>query len=161
MNQKTKNGLHDFNLDYIVGYEHSTFPDYGYSGYQYGPDSAAISLGSTFTSSDNIWSAGGSVLYKLRGLKHLSHSFNDLYDTSIDMGDAVTGDDFSGVTTPSGGWSTAEHMIQAKIHGSYLFRDVNIEVYALTGFNLYFNYGNEPGEISFKPMGSVGFIWTY
>ena len=160
LNQKTsEDGVHDFNLDYVVGYEMSTLADYGYSGYQYGPDSFVLSIGSTYYSDDGSWMAGGSFMYKLRGLKHLSHSYNGLYDTAIDMGDAVIGDDFAGVGTPSGGIRSAEHLIQLKAYGNYLIPDTGIKVYGLAGFNVYFNYCNQEGKNQFSPMGSIGFIW--
>ena len=162
LNQKTdKNGIHDFNLDYIVGYEISTLADYGYSGYQYGPDSIVFSIGSKYTSDDDVWMAGGTLLYKLQGLKRLSHSYNGLYDTDIDMGDSVIGEDFIGIKTPSGGWERAEHMIQMKVFGSYFFPDVSIKVYGLAGFNYYLNYGNEKGATQFNPLCTIGFTWSY
>ena len=161
LNQKIdEDGIHDFNLDYIVGYEMSTLADYGYSGYQYGPDSFVLSFGSNYTSDNERWMVGGSLMYKLRGLKHLSHSYNGLYDTSIDMGNAVIGDDFAGISTPSGGLSSAEHMIQLKAYGNYLILDTGIQVYGLVGFNMYFNYCNQEGKNHFRPMGSLGFIWN-
>ena len=161
LNQKIdEDGIHDFNLDYIVGYEMSTLADYGYSGYQYGPDSFVLSFGSNYTSDNERWMVGGSLMYKLRGLKHLSHSYNGLYDTSIDMGNAVIGDDFAGISTPSGGLSSAEHMIQLKAYGNYLILDTGIQVYGLVGFNMYFNYCNQEGKNHFSPMGSLGFIWN-
>ena len=161
LNQKIdEDGIHDFNLDYIVGYEMSTLADYGYSGYQYGPDSFVLSFGSNYTSDNERWMVGGSLMYKLRGLKHLSHSYNGLYDTSIDMGNAVIGDDFAGISTPSGGLSSAEHMIQLKAYGNYLILDTGIQVYSLVGFNMYFNYCNQEGKNHFSPMGSLGFIWN-
>ena len=161
LNQKIdEDGIHDFNLDYIVGYEMSTLADYGYSGYQYGPDSFVLSFGSNYTSDNERWMVGGSLMYKLRGLKHLSHSYNGLYDTSIDMGNAVIGDDFAGISTPSGGLSSAEHMIQLKAYGNYLILDTGIQVYGLVGFNMYFNYCNQEGKNHFSPMGSLGIIWN-
>ena len=161
LNQKIdEDGIHDFNLDYIVGYEMSTLADYGYSGYQYGPDSFVLSFGSNYTSDNERWMVGGSLMYKLRGLKHLSHSYNGLYDTSIDMGNAVIGDDFAGISTPSGGLSSAEHMIQLKAYGNYLILDTGIQVYGPVGFNMYFNYCNQEGKNHFSPMGSLGFIWN-
>ena len=161
LNQKIdEDGIHDFNLDYIVGYEMSTLADYGYSGYQYGPDSFVLSFGSNYTSDNERWMVGGLLMYKLRGLKHLSHSYNGLYDTSIDMGNAVIGDDFAGISTPSGGLSSAEHMIQLKAYGDYLILDTGIQVYGLVGFNMYFNYCNQEGKNHFSPMGSLGFIWN-
>ena len=159
LNQKVdEDGTYDFNLDYIVGYEMSTLADYGYSGYQYGPDSIVLALGSRYYD-DSGWDAGGSLLYRLRGLKHLSHGYNGLYDTSIDMSDAVIGDDFSGVMTPSGGWKKAEHLIQLKVSGSYLFDDIGIRLYGLAGMNVYMNYCNREGRSHVSPMATIGFTW--
>ena len=160
LNQKVdEDGTYDFNLDYIVGYELSTLADYGYSGYQYGPDSIVISLGSRYYHDGGLWDAGGSLLYRIRGMKHLSHGYNGLYDTSIDMSDAVIGDDFTGVMTPSGGWKRAEHLIQLKACGSYLFEDAGIRLYGLVGMNVYLNYRNEDGRSHVSPMATIGFTW--
>ena len=92
-------------------------------------------------------------------MKHLSHGYNGLYDTSIDMSDAVIGDDFTGVMTPSGGWKRAEHLIQLKASGSYLFEDVGIRLYGLAGMNVYLNYCNEEGRSHVSPMATIGFTW--
>ena len=160
LNQKVEeDGSYDFNLDYIVGYEMSTLADYGYSGYQYGPDSIVLALGSRYYHDEGLWDAGGSIMYRLRGLKHLSHGYNGLYDTSIDMSDALIGDDFIGVMTPSGGWRRAEHLIQLKASGSYLFADIGIRLYGLAGVNVYLNYGNVEGKSHVSPMATVGFTW--
>ena len=75
------------------------------------------------------------------------------------MSDALIGDDFIGVMTPSGGWRRAEHLIQLKVSGSYLFADIGIRLYGLAGVNVYLNYGNVEGKSHVSPMATVGFTW--
>ena len=61
--------------------------------------------------------------------------------------------------TPSGGWKRAEHLIQLKASGSYLFEDAGIRLYGLAGMNVYLNYRNEEGRSHVSPMATIGFTW--
>lgn len=149
------NGM-DYNLDYITGYHTKHVQDYGYSGYQFGPDTILFALGSEFNSAN--WKAGIKTLYRVSGKNRLGNKYVNIYETDIDMSQSVIekGDNES---TPTGGWNNAEHLLQPVIYGSYKFEYCNLEVYTSVAFNTYFNY-EFTGKTVFLPQATIGIKWT-
>ena len=106
----------DYNLDYIVGYNMQYMDDFGYSGYVYGPDSIVLSIGGSYSDAEEKFEAGGSLLYRIQGLKHLKINASNNSSTIIDMGNSVieeNPEDFmNNLSAPSGGWKQAEHLLK-------------------------------------------------
>ena len=155
-----------YDLDYIVGYHGRLMPDYGYSGYVYGPDSTVYALGFDFTTADRVWSFGASLMYRVLGLNRLRHYSNGIDDTVIDMGDSLIGDKGD---MPEGGWDgdaptgtteTIEHLIQFKGDVSYTPFDW-MEIYSQFGANLYYNYDNDASKDGiFLPQLVIGVTFS-
>ena len=156
--RKGEDGEKDFehNLDFIVGYHSESIDDYAFSGYIYGPDSIVLSLGTSYTSPDAIWSAGGSFTYRIQGLNTMKHKWLGADQTAID--EPFVGED-SGTNTeasPSGGWERAEHMFSISLFGSYSFFR-GFDIYGGMQLNSYINYGNDPSADGiFHPMATIG-----
>ena len=158
----------DYNLDYIVGYNMQYMDDFGYSGYVYGPDSIVFSLGASYADAQEKFEAGGSLLYRIQGLKHLKINAADDFNTIIDMGNSVieeNSEDFmNNLSAPSGGWKQAEHLLKLSGYGIYNF-DMNnwgiISVYGAVGFNTYFNFDHKAGNTEFQPQMTIGAKWKY
>ncbi len=157
--KREENGAIDYNLDYIVGYRSSGVADYGYSGYQFGPDTILLGVGSEYNSSDYVWSIGFKTVYRISGQKRLGNSDGN----TIDMGNSIIEDDssiFMNAITPTGGWGNAEHLLQPVIYSSYTWDYYNLEVYVSTAFSTYFNYDFHKGETRFLPQFTIGVRWT-
>ena len=165
---ETGNTYIDYNLDYIVGYNMQYMDDFGYSGYVYGPDSVVLSLGASYSDAEEKFEAGGNILYRIQGLKHLKINASDDSSTIIDMGDSVieeNPEEFTGNTaTPSGGMKQAEHLLKLTGYGVYNF-DMNawgiISVYGAVGFNTYFHFDHKAGNTEFQPQMTIGAKWKY
>ena len=158
----------DYNLDYIVGYNMQYMDDFGYSGYVYGPDSIVLSIGGSYSDAEEKFEAGGSLLYRIQGLKHLKINASNNSSTIIDMGNSVieeNPEDFmNNLSAPSGGWKQAEHLLKLSGYGIYNF-DMNnwgtISVYGAVGFNTYFNFDHKAGNTEFQPQMTIGAKWKY
>lgn len=160
--------LIDYNLDLVVGYHSCWLDDYGYSGYVHGPDSIVLSLGSSFTSEDDIFEIGGNLLYKVSGNKGVKHKALSANDTLIDMDDAVIEKDsesfMQNIISPSGGWKNAEHLLKLALYGKYNIRGNNwghVTLYTAFGFNTYFNYSHQAGITEFQPQFLIGAKYSY
>ena len=158
----------DYNLDYIVGYNMQYMDDFGYSGYVYGPDSIVFSLGASYADAEEKFEAGGSLLYRIQGLKHLKINASNNSSTIIDMGNSVieeNPEDFmNNLSAPSGGWKQAEHLLKLSGYGVYNFDMDNwgiISVYGAIGFNTYFNFDHKAGNTEFQPQMTIGAKWKY
>lgn len=165
LNGKTDDsGLVDFNLDYVVGYHMQYLDDYGYSGYPYGPDSIVATFGLGYGALDRSWGLGFNVLWRARGIQHISHKAVNTHMTEIDMENAYVGSDYVMSATPLGGWDTAEHLIRLVVYGISRF-DFDgcgyLDSYIAFGTNQYFNFNNINGEYEFVPQLILGMQWTY
>ena len=156
----------DYNLDYVVGYLTQYMDDYGYSGYVYGPDTIAFSLGTQYIADDDSYEVGGNLLYKVKGQKGLKHYSPGCYGSIVDMSDAYIENDsdvFMNTSTPSGGWKEAEHLLKLALYGKYNFKYFwgDITIYSAFGFNTYFNYNHKVGDIEFQPQLLIGAKYKY
>lgn len=158
LNGKREADKLDYNLDYIVGYYSNRVSDYGYSGYQFGPDNIVFALGTEYDSRNYDWRVGAKAIYRISGQKRLGNSDGN----TIDMGNSVIEDDssvFMNTVTPTGGFSNAEHLLQPVIYGSYTWDYYNLEVYVSSAFSTYFNYDFHKGETRFLPQFTIGVRW--
>ncbi len=156
-----------YNLDYIVGYNMQYIDDYGYSGYVYGPDSVVLSLGGSYSNDEAGYEIGGSLLYKARGKKGLSHIVHSTNETWIDMSDAVIekdSEDFmDNIIAPSGGWKNAEHLIRLMAYGTYRLPEYGwgqISFSGALGAFCYYNY-NHTGNNEFLPQLSFSVSYVF
>lgn len=154
-------GWMDFNLDYVVGYHVQYVSDFGYSGYQFGPDTIVFSLGSEYFAKSN-WKIGLNLLYRAQGRKGFYYYTRDVKETVIDMSNAFFEEDYEDRITGilSTGFENAEHLIQFKVGGSYLFDSVNLELFGMGCINSYFNYMLEQGRTKIIPQFSFGVKWN-
>ena len=156
-------GLYDYNLDYIVGYHANYVPEFGYSGYQYGPDTILFALGGEYISNSS-WNVGFKTIYKVQGQKRLGNKYDsNTESTHIDMSNSTIETDSSvyiNNNTPTGGWGNAEHLVQPVIYGSYLFENYNLQIYSSIAFSTYFNYDFIKGKTEFLPQATIGIKWT-
>lgn len=157
LNGKYDDNGRDYNLDYITGYRTSLIPEFGYSGYVYGPDTILFAAGSEYSDNNN-WDIGLKVLYRVQGNNRLGTASAD--DILIDMsGSFIKDSDDFYASTPTTGWNKAEHLLQPVIYGSYKWNYYNLELYAAMAFSTYFNYNFE-SQISFLPQATIGIKWT-
>ena len=162
LNGKKTNEELDYNLDYIVGYHTKHVQDYGYSGYQFGPDTILFALGTEYNSNKN-WNVGIKTIYRVWGGKRLGNNYVNINKSNIDMSDStIEGDSniYMNAVTPTGGWCNAEHLFQPVIYGKYIFDYYNLELCASAAFSTYFNYNFNKGEPAFLPQFSIGLKWT-
>lgn len=155
--------LYDYNLDYIIGYRAHYVPEFGYSGYQYGPDTILFAFGSEYISNSN-WTLGFKTIYRIQGLKRLGNKYDSNSESIyIDMSNSTIENDSSiyiNNSTPTGGWNSAEHFLQPVVYGSYSFDYYNLKIYASIAFNTYFNYEFTKGKTEFLPQATIGIKWT-
>lgn len=156
----------DYNLDYVVGYLTQYLDDYGYSGYVYGPDTIAFSIGAQYLADDDKYEVGGNLLYKIKGRKGLKHYSPGCYGSIVDMSNAYIesdSDTFMNTFTPSGGWKEAEHLLKLAIYGKYNFKYIwgKLTVYSAFGFNTYFNFNHVVGNTEFQPQLLIGAKYSY
>ena len=162
LNGKRDGEVIDFNLDYIVGYHTKHVQDYGYSGYQFGPDTILFALGGSWTDASG-WEVGMKALYRIQGQKRLGNTVVNMNQTNIDMSESVIEEsvsDYISNSTPTGGVQNAEHLLQFTATGSYTFRDYNIELFLACGVSTYFNYCFDKNNVQCFPQATIGVKWT-
>ena len=153
-------GEYDYNLDYIVGYHGRFVSDYGYSGYVHGPDSIVFSLGADYLDKEGIWGMGGALLYRIQGKNRLRHYSPHIDSTIIDMSGSIVSEDAGRdpLSTPVGGWETAEHLIRLDIYATYAPLSF-LDCYLGLSGNLYYNYGNDSSRDGvFLPQATIGVV---
>lgn len=137
------NGKLDHNLDYIVGYHSEYGDDYGYSGYQFGPDTILFAMGFNNRSFETGWSFSLEVLYRIQGMNIVRHRAEGHHSMDIDMANACFYENPDiDLKTPSGGFGLAEHLLEAKCGAEFEYKGLAIYVEGL--INIYWNYENNP-----------------
>lgn len=165
--KRDSNGNLDYNLDYVVGYHAQYLDDYGYTGYIYGSDTIAFSLGTSYAEDEDLYEVGANILYRIKGKKGLKHYSPGCYGTIVDMEDAAIEEDsnvFMNASTPTGGWKEAEHLLKLALYVKYNIIGKNwgkVTIYGAFGFNTYFNYAHHVGDTEFMPQLLLGAKYSY
>ena len=116
----------NFNYDHIVGYHITGGDEIGYSGYQYGPDSFVVSIGSSADFLD--FKANLSLMYKMHGIHGIKYHENQISNSS----------DFSNKEKRY----TYEHEISLRGGLEYEFLSEHGNVFVEGKYSHFFNYHN-------------------
>ena len=73
--KENEDGSRNYYYDFILGYGYGKSSEVNYTGHGYGPDSIGIAIGTKFSSRDDKWTVGGSVLYKVHGENGMERSY--------------------------------------------------------------------------------------
>ncbi len=134
----------NYNYDFIVGYYRSEWqtPNIAYSGYQYGPDCIAITVGAQYENYSVGVNSALSLVYRVHGEKGLS--------------DFSFGENFKNLATPTG---IPEHTIQLQGDCSWQIIRNKLNLFGGASCSYYINYKNREGENKFVPQGYIGITW--
>lgn len=134
----------NYNYDFIVGYYRADWqaPNISYSGYTYGPDCIAVTIGTQYKNYQAGVSSSLSLAYRIHGEKGID--------------DPIFGNSFKDVSTPTG---IPEHTIQLQGDCSWAIIKDKLDLFGGIGLSYYINFCNQNDVNKFLPQGYVGITW--
>ena len=147
-----EDGSRNYYYDFILGYGYGKSSEVNYTGHGYGPDSIGIAIGTKFSSRDDKWTVGGSVLYKVHGENGMEREYWPKQKSTNRIGE---GESYN-YNTPTG---IPEHTLRLDLGGSYAFLpnlELNLEVASF----FIWNYHNEQGVFKPRIQAALGLKWV-